>query len=78
MLLWESAIGYPSTTTPQINYSYKELRGISRTTALVLMGNFNFLGINWEYHVADTNRSRKFVKHIKDNFLVQVLRELSR
>ncbi|KAM9591477.1 uncharacterized protein ACIBXB_006274 [Morphnus guianensis] len=34
--------------------------------------------INWEYHTVDTNRSRKFLKHIEDNLLVQVLRELTR
>ena len=42
------------------------------------MGYFNFLDINWEYHTADTNRSRKFLKHAEGNFLVQVLRELTR
>ena len=57
---------------------YKELRDISRSAALVLMGDFNFPDINWEYHTADTNRSRKFLMHIEGNFLVQVLREPTR
>lgn len=34
--------------------------------------------VNWEYHTADANRYRRFLKHIGDNFLVQVLRELTR
>lgn len=42
---------------------YKELREISRSIALVLMDNFSFPGFNWDYHTADTNRSRKFQKH---------------
>ncbi|PKU42959.1 hypothetical protein llap_6720 [Limosa lapponica baueri] len=43
-----------------------------------LEGDFIFPDINWEYHTADTNTSRKFLQHIEENFLVQVLRELSR
>lgn len=43
---------------------YKELRDVSRSTALVLTSDFNFPGINWEYCICDTNRSRKFLKHI--------------
>lgn len=34
--------------------------------------------VNWEYHAADTNRSRRILKHLDDNFLVRVLRELVR
>ncbi|KAK4819838.1 hypothetical protein QYF61_012983 [Mycteria americana] len=47
-------------------------------TALVLMGDFNFPDVNWEHHIADTNKSRKFLKHVGDNFLVQVPREPTR
>jgi len=42
------------------------------------MGDFNFPDINREYHKADTNRSRKFLKHVEENFLVQLLMELTR
>ncbi|GAB0203247.1 hypothetical protein GRJ2_002790300 [Grus japonensis] len=56
--------------------SYKELRDISRSAALVLMGDFNFPDINWEYPV--DGYSRKFLKHVEDNFLLQVLSELTR
>ncbi|GAB0207654.1 hypothetical protein GRJ2_003231100 [Grus japonensis] len=58
------------TTTDEL--FYKELRDISRSAALVLMGDFNFPDVNWEHHTADTNKSRKFLKHVEDNFLVQV------
>lgn len=57
---------------------YKELSGISRSAALVLMGDFNFPDISWENHTANTNRSRKFLRHVNDSFLVQILRELTR
>jgi len=55
-----------------------ELRDVSRSGALVLRSDFNFTDIDWEYRTADRNRSRKFPQHIEDNFLVQVLRELTR
>ncbi|GAB0190604.1 hypothetical protein GRJ2_001525700 [Grus japonensis] len=54
---------------------FKELREASRSTALVLMGDFNLPDVNWEHHTADTSRSRSFLKHLDDNFLVQVLKE---
>lgn len=47
---------------------YKELREIFISVALVTVGNFNFLDVNWDYHKADTNRSCEFVKHIADGF----------
>ena len=37
------------------------------------MDYFNMPNVNWEYHTAD--RNRRFLKHLGDNFLVQVLRE---
>ncbi|PKU42946.1 rna-directed dna polymerase from mobile element jockey-like [Limosa lapponica baueri] len=42
------------------------------------MGDFSFPDINWEYHTVDTNRSREFLKLVKDNFLRWVLRLLTR
>ena len=42
------------------------------------MGDFNLPDMNWEYHTEDTNRSRKFLRHVEDNFLVQVLKEPTR
>lgn len=34
--------------------------------------------IHREYHTANTNRSRKFLKHLDNYFLVQILREQTR
>ncbi|GAB0207904.1 mitochondrial enolase superfamily member 1 [Grus japonensis] len=57
---------------------FKELREASRSTALVLMGDFNLPDVNWEHHTADTSRSRRFLKHLDDSFLVQLLKEPTR
>lgn len=42
------------------------------------MGDFSSPDTSWEYHTASTKRSRKFLKHIEVNLLVQVLRELTK
>lgn len=34
--------------------------------------------VNRDYHTANTSRSRRFLKHLEDHFLVQVLREPTR
>ena len=41
------------------------------------MGDFNLPDVNWNYHMANTSKSRRFLKHL-DNFLVHVLREPAR
>ena len=57
----------------------KQLRETSlSSTALVLMGDFNLPDVNWEDHTADTSRSRRFLTHLDDNSLVQLLRETTR
>lgn len=42
------------------------------------MGDFNLSEVNWEYHTVNTSRSRRFLKHLDNNFLVQVRRETAR
>lgn len=42
------------------------------------MVDFNFPHVNWEHHAVNTNGCRKFLKHVEDNFLVQVLKEPAR
>ncbi|KAJ7416492.1 adaptin ear-binding coat-associated protein 1 [Willisornis vidua] len=54
-----------------------ELRDTSKSTALVLMGNFNLPEINCEHHTADTTWARRFLKILDDNFMEQVLMELT-
>ncbi|PKU28826.1 rna-directed dna polymerase from mobile element jockey-like [Limosa lapponica baueri] len=57
---------------------YRQFGEISGSVALVLMGDFNFPHINWEYHIAETSRSGKILKFVEDNFLSQVLSEATR
>lgn len=58
----------------------KELGNVSRSAALVpkWVGDFGLPDVSREGQGTDTNRSRKFLKHLDDNFLIQVLRELTR
>ncbi|KAJ7417868.1 hypothetical protein WISP_62321 [Willisornis vidua] len=53
---------------------FKELRDTSKSTALVLVGDFNLPEINWQHHTADTTWARKFPKNVDDNLMEQVLR----
>lgn len=53
----------------------KELRNISPSTILIFVGHFSLPDVIWEHHIDDTNRSRRVLKHLDDNFLVWVLRE---
>lgn len=48
----------------------KEPRDTSRSVALDLMKDFNLPDVSWEYHSADTRETKRFLKHIDDNFLV--------
>jgi len=34
--------------------------------------------INWDYHMVSPSMSSRFLKHLDDNFSLQVLREASR
>lgn len=74
MLLWESAIGHPDRIMTQINYSLSK----SRFVAFVIMDDFSLHDINCEHHTADTNTSRRFLKHPDYSFLVQILKEMTR
>lgn len=52
---------------------FGELREISRSVTLVLMGDFNFPGINQEYHTTVViSRSCKPLKSVGCNFLSKV------
>jgi len=42
------------------------------------MGDFSLADVNWEYHITETSRSRRFLKHLDGYFLMQILRELTR
>lgn len=49
----------------------------SRYGDFILMGGYSFPDVNWEHCTAGTNRFRRFLQHLGDDFLVQTLRELT-
>ncbi|KAJ7412527.1 hypothetical protein BTVI_46127 [Pitangus sulphuratus] len=53
----------------------EKLRDASKSIALVLMGDFSLPEIHWEHHTAGTTQIRRFLKHLDDNFMEQILRE---
>lgn len=77
MSLWEFTMDYLARIKTLINYSSRK-REISKSTSPVLIGGFNLLYVNWEHHTAGTNRSRRLLKHLDDNFMAQVVGELTR
>ncbi|KAG6928006.1 hypothetical protein G0U57_008907, partial [Chelydra serpentina] len=57
---------------------FRQLTEVTRSQALVLMGDFNHPDICWESNTAVHRQSRKFLESVGDNFLVQVLEEPTR
>ncbi|KAK4821080.1 hypothetical protein QYF61_012422 [Mycteria americana] len=57
---------------------YKQLAGVSRLLALVLMGGFNLPDVCWKYNTAERKQSRRFLEHVEDNFLTQLVSEPTR
>lgn len=55
---------WPSQDDTIDKLSFKELRDICKSVTLVLRGDLNLLDVNWEHHIAGTNRSRRFLKHL--------------
>ncbi|KAJ7425206.1 hypothetical protein BTVI_03796 [Pitangus sulphuratus] len=56
---------------------FEELRDTCKSTVLVLMGDFSLPEINWEHHITGTTQTKRFLKNLYDNFMQQVLRNLS-
>ena len=57
---------------------YEQLAEAARSPALVLMGDFNFPDIRWEYNLAQKKQSKRFLECMEDNFLMQMIREPTR
>ncbi|CAM4569974.1 unnamed protein product [Lepidochelys olivacea] len=57
---------------------FQQLTEVTRSQALVLMGDFNHPDICWESNTAVHRQSRKVLENVGDNFLVQVLEEPTR
>jgi len=52
---------------------YKQLKAVSQSQALVLMGDFNHPDISWEDHTARHMQPRRLLQSINDNFLMQMV-----
>jgi len=57
---------------------YIQLKVVSQSQALVLMGDFNRTDICWEDHRARHMQSRSFLRSIDDNILMQAVEEPTR
>ncbi|KAK4811538.1 hypothetical protein QYF61_011687 [Mycteria americana] len=57
---------------------YKQLGEASRSLALVLVGDFNLPDVCWKYNTAEKKQSRRFLEHVADNFLIQLVRKPTR
>ncbi|PKU39622.1 adaptin ear-binding coat-associated protein 1 [Limosa lapponica baueri] len=52
---------------------YQQLAELSQSLTLVLVGDFNFPDISWEYNMAEREQPRRFLEYVDDNFLMQVV-----
>ncbi|PKU31806.1 dtw domain-containing protein 2 [Limosa lapponica baueri] len=52
---------------------YRQTGAASRSQALVLMGDFNHPDMCWRDNTAGHKKSRKFLEHVDDNFLLQLV-----
>ena len=57
---------------------YRYVGEMSRSLALVLVGDLNLTDICWKYNVAERDQSRRFLECVGDNFLTQMVREPTR
>lgn len=57
---------------------YKRLAEVSKSPPLVPMEDFNLLGICWKYSTAEKKQSKRLLECMEENFLVQLVNELSR
>ncbi|KAM7160392.1 uncharacterized protein RBU57_010555 [Macrochelys suwanniensis] len=69
----------PPDQRDEVNEAFfQQLTEVTRSQALVLMGDFNHPDICWESNTAVHRQSRKILASVGDNFLVQVLEEPTR
>ncbi|PKU42547.1 rna-directed dna polymerase from mobile element jockey- hypothetical protein [Limosa lapponica baueri] len=53
---------------------YQQLAELSQSLTLVLVGDFNFPDISWEYNTAEREQSRRLLECVEDNFLTQLVK----
>uniref|UniRef100_A0A8B9CU89 Reverse transcriptase domain-containing protein n=1 Tax=Anser brachyrhynchus TaxID=132585 RepID=A0A8B9CU89_9AVES len=57
---------------------YRQLAEAAKSSALVLVGDFNFPDISWKHNTAQRKQSRRFLEGVEDSFLTQLVREPTR
>ncbi|PKU43807.1 hypothetical protein llap_5873 [Limosa lapponica baueri] len=57
---------------------YQQLAELLQSLPLVLVGDFNFPDVCWEYNTAEREQSRRFLECVEDNFFTQLVSEPTR
>ena len=57
---------------------YVQLAEVTQSPALVLIGDFSFPDICWDYNTAQRKQSKRFLGRVEDSFLTQLVREPTR
>uniref|UniRef100_A0A493TTX5 Reverse transcriptase domain-containing protein n=1 Tax=Anas platyrhynchos platyrhynchos TaxID=8840 RepID=A0A493TTX5_ANAPP len=57
---------------------YRQLTEVAKSSALVLVGDFNFPDISWKHNTAQRKQSRRFLEKVEDSFLTQLISEPTR
>jgi len=57
---------------------HRQLGEVSQSLSFVLIGDFNFPDICWNYNTAEREQSWRFLECVGDNFLTQMVREPTR
>ena len=48
---------------------------VAKSSALVLVGDFNFPDVSWKHNTAQRKQSRRFLESVEDSFLTQLVSE---
>ncbi|XP_019344734.1 interferon-induced protein 44-like isoform X2 [Alligator mississippiensis] len=68
-----------STKEEEVNEAFfKHMTNISKTSEMVLMGDFNFLDICWKNSAAKCKMSSQFLTCVEDNYLFQKVEDVTR
>lgn len=57
---------------------YKQLKDVSRSPALVLVGDFNLTDMYWELNTEEKRQSRRFLEYMEESFLSQLVSDPTR
>ena len=57
---------------------YRHLANVVKSSALVLMGDFNLPDVFWKCNTSQSKQSRRFLESMEDSFLMQLVSEPAR